>query len=201
MTRTVDLGNRAALLERVSAYVLDHGLADLSLRPLAKAVGSSPRALLYHFGSKEAIVAEVLARIRKRQLTVFDQMRRSELSTPAAVCRAAWTYMSTPQFLPMLRLFFETYALALRDPQRFPGFFEGAVEDWLRFLSDPICKGDMDPRRARTIATVMLAGFRGLMLDFAATQDSERIEAALDMFANTLDALHPHEERGHAQQA
>jgi hypothetical protein len=143
----------------------------------------------------------VLGRIRERQRTVFDQMRRSDVSTPAAVCRSAWTYMSTPQFLPMLRLFFETYALALRHPKRFPGFFEGAVEDWLRFLSDPICKGDMDPHRARTIATVMLAGFRGFMLDFAATQDSERIETALDAFAESLDALHPNEERGHAQQA
>ncbi|HUA07803.1 MAG TPA: TetR/AcrR family transcriptional regulator [Candidatus Acidoferrales bacterium] len=141
MTRPVDLESRAALLERVSAYVVEHGLAGLSLRPLAKAVGSSPRMLLYHFGSKEAIVTAVLRGIRERQLAMFDQLRRSELSTPAAICRAAWAYMRTPAILPMLRLFFETYALALREPQRFPGFLTGAVEDWLQFLSDPACKG------------------------------------------------------------
>jgi AcrR family transcriptional regulator len=187
MTRTVDLDHRAALLERVSAYIAEHGLVDLSLRPLAKAVGSSPRALLYHFGSKEAIVTAVLRSVRERQLAVFDRLRRSELTTPAAVCRAAWAHMTAPDVLPMARLFFETYALALRDPDRFPGFLEGAVEDWLRFLSDPACKGIEDSRRARAIATVILAGYRGFMLDFVATGDRERIEAAFDAWAYSLE--------------
>jgi len=200
MTRTVDLENRAALLERVSAYVLEHGLADLSLRPLARAVGSSPRVLLYHFGSKEAIVTAVLRNIRAQQLAVFDHLRSSDLSTPAAVCRAAWAYMTNSRVLPMLRLFFETYALALRDPERFPGFLEGAVEDWLRFLSEPACCKATDPRRARTLATVILAGFRGFMLDFAATQDRERVGAALDAWADSLDAL-SEKDPDHAQQA
>ena len=36
-------------------------MADLSLRPLAKAVGSSPQVLLYYFGSKEEMVVKALA--------------------------------------------------------------------------------------------------------------------------------------------
>ena len=44
MTRTVDLESRARLLERVSEYVVKHGLHDLSLRPLAQAVEETVRA-------------------------------------------------------------------------------------------------------------------------------------------------------------
>src|SRR5580704_3112699 len=121
MTRTVDLAHRADLLDRVSAYVIANGVAELSLRPLGLAVGLSPRTLLYHFGSKEAIVAAVLRHIREGQIAVFEQLRRGDISTPGAVCRAAWAYMGAPNVAPMLKLFFETYSLALRDPQRFPG--------------------------------------------------------------------------------
>ncbi len=192
MTRTVDLEHRKELLARVSDYVAQHGLADLSLRPLAEAVGSSPRTLLYHFGSKEAIVTAVLRAVRARQLAVFDRLRRTEVSTPGAICRAAWTYMSDPSIGPFLRLFFETYALALRDPTRFPGFLEGAVEEWLAFLAEPLLASGMPRERARVVATIVLAGYRGFMLDFLATGDAKRIGAALDAWVDALDALtHP----------
>lgn len=189
MTRTVDLAHRADLLDRVSAYVVKHGVADLSLRPLAAAVGMSPRTLLYHFGSKEAIVAQVLARIRQRQLRVFDELRSSDATTPGAICKAAWAYMTAPNALPAVLLFFETYALALREPKRFAGFLESAVEDWLRFLAAPLLAANAGEARARTIATIVLAGYRGFMLDVAATNDRERVDAALDLWATSLDEL------------
>jgi AcrR family transcriptional regulator len=201
MTRPVDLENRAALLERITGYVVEHGLAELSLRPLAQAVDSSPRMLLYHFGSKEGMVAAVLRAIRERQFAIFDRLRRSDVQTPAAICKAAWAYMSDPTIGPMLKLFFETYALALRKPDAFPGFFEGAVEDWLRFLADPICTGGASPQRARDVATIILATYRGFMLDYAATGDSKRIGRAIDLWSASLDAIKYDEDDVHAQHA
>lgn len=201
MTRPVDIASREALLKRVAGYVLEHGLAELSLRPLALAVKSSPRMLLYHFGSKEGMVTAVLRAIRERQLALFDQLRRSEITTPSAVCKAAWSYMSDPKVGPMLKLFFETYALALRNPDAFPGFLEGAVEDWLRFLADPICTGGASPRRARAIATIILATYRGFMLDYAATGDAQRIGQAIDLWSDSLDTIKSDEDTVHAQQA
>jgi AcrR family transcriptional regulator len=201
MTRPVDVESRSALLERVAAYVLKHGLAELSLRPLALAVGSSPRMLLYHFGSKEGMVTAVLRAIRERQLALFDHLRRGEVTTPAAICKAAWSYMSDPKVGPMLKLFFETYALALRKPDAFPGFLESAVEDWLRFLADPICTGGASPQRARAIATVILAMYRGFMLDYAATGDAERIGRAIDLWSDSLATVKFDEDTNHAQPA
>ena len=54
---------RAELLDACYGYVLAHGLAGLSLLPLAAATGTSSRVLLYlfGFGSKENLVREVLA--------------------------------------------------------------------------------------------------------------------------------------------
>jgi AcrR family transcriptional regulator len=55
---------RTELLERAYQYSLEHGLADLSLRPLAATIGSSPRVLLFLFGSKEGLIRALLARAR-----------------------------------------------------------------------------------------------------------------------------------------
>jgi AcrR family transcriptional regulator len=41
------------------------------LRPLAKALGTSPRMLLYDFGSKEQLIDEVLAQVRRREETLL----------------------------------------------------------------------------------------------------------------------------------
>jgi AcrR family transcriptional regulator len=41
--------HRAKLLDEVADYILSNGLADLSLRPLAAAIDTSPRMLLYFF--------------------------------------------------------------------------------------------------------------------------------------------------------
>src|SRR5204863_5443118 len=67
VARLPDPHRRADLLAAATQHVLDHGMAKLSLRPLARALSTSPRMLLYHFGSKEQLVTEVLAAARTRQ--------------------------------------------------------------------------------------------------------------------------------------
>lgn len=187
MTRTVDLESRAALLERVTQYVLENGLHDLSLRPMAEAVESSPRMLLYHFGSKEELVATVLRSLRDRQIKRFDAMRRSDMFTLEAVCGAAWATISDPSFEPYLQLFFEAYSISLRDPSRFPGFHESLVEDWLDFLSEPLIAQGNTRAQARRQATIILAGYRGFMLDLAATGDRRRINAAFEKWLEYVE--------------
>ena len=56
------------LLELAYQYALQHGLTDLSLRPLAMAIGSSPRVLLFLFGSKDGVIRALLGRARARPL-------------------------------------------------------------------------------------------------------------------------------------
>ena len=187
MTRPVDLESRARLLERITDYIVKHGLHDLSLRPMAEAVDSSPRMLLYHFGSKEELVSTVLSGIRARQMLMFDAMRRSEIFTPAAVCGAAWATISDPAFAPSMHLFFEAYSIALRDPGRFPGFIDGAVEDWIVFLSQPLIASGMSKAEARAEATLILATYRGFMLDLAATGDRKRISAAFEKWMSYVE--------------
>jgi AcrR family transcriptional regulator len=51
---------RDGLLPLLAAHVLAEGLGGASLRPLARAAGTSDRMLLYHFGTKEALITDLL---------------------------------------------------------------------------------------------------------------------------------------------
>lgn len=57
---------RAAIIERLADHVLAEGLVTASLRPLAKAAGTSDRMLLYYFADKAEIIAATLAHIAER---------------------------------------------------------------------------------------------------------------------------------------
>ena len=40
---------KETLTDELVGYLLEHGLSDISLRPLADALGISARLLIYHF--------------------------------------------------------------------------------------------------------------------------------------------------------
>ena len=76
MGRRPDPRRKAELLDALVEYLLKHGLADLSLRPLAAALKTSPRTLLYHFRSREDMIAAAINEFRKRHLAPADRRRR-----------------------------------------------------------------------------------------------------------------------------
>ncbi len=165
MARPVDPHRRATVLAKAAEYVLEHGLAGLSLRPLAKALRTSPRMLLYDFGTKERLVHEILAEIRRREQSLLE----AEVRTLDDV----WRWIAAPEREPFLRLFFEVYVAALGRDEAEP-----LVRDWLDFL-----RTSWRPPVDEATATLMVAVVRGLLLDRLATGDRARTDAALRRFA------------------
>lgn len=185
--RTADEAHRAQLLEKALDYVCERGLAELSLRPLAKALGTSPRVLLYYFGSKDELVVELVRRGRARQRETMAHLKLSSTLSAREVTRALWRHYSSPQFEPLMRLFFEVYALALQDRSRFPGFLESAVEDWLAALEGCCTLPGYTREDARSYASLLVAGFRGFLLDLCATHDRARVDRAVDLWLQSLN--------------
>jgi AcrR family transcriptional regulator len=185
--RTADDAHRTALLEKVVDYVCSHGLADLSLRPLAKAVGTSPRVLLYYFQSKEALVVDIIRRGRARQRETMVNLKLSSDLSTREITRTLWQHWSQPQWEPLMRLFFEVYGLALQDRSRFPGFLENAVEEWLAALEGCSTLPGFSRDDARAYATMTIAAFRGFLLDLCATHDRRRVDRAVDLWLSMLD--------------
>ncbi|HEY1975132.1 MAG TPA: TetR/AcrR family transcriptional regulator [Candidatus Baltobacteraceae bacterium] len=185
--RPPDEAHRLELLDHAVDYVCRHGISQLSLRPLAKALGTSPRNLLYYFGSKDDLVVEIIRRGRARQQATMANLKLSADLPPGQVSRILWRHWTDPKRLPLMRLFFEIYNLAMSDAARFPGFTERAIEEWLSALEGCSTLPGYSRVNARAFATVLIGGFRGLMLDLAATGDRARVDRAAEIFFTMID--------------
>ena len=49
-------------------YLVEHGCGDASLRPLATTLKISPYKLLYHFGSRDSLLAAAIAEAERHQV-------------------------------------------------------------------------------------------------------------------------------------
>jgi len=199
MVRVADEHRPAELLDSIVGYLIKHGVVEVSLRPLAKAVKSSPRVLLYYFGSKEELVAAAVMRLRDRQRAGFGRMREARYEQPSDACRAIWQAMSAPEAEQMFRLSLETYSYALRHRRQFGEYLTSSVEDWLEFLSDPLTRKGLDRDEARAFATVVIAGFRGFMLDHCGSRDRDRIDRAVELWLRSLDSITPRPHSNHGE--
>ncbi|KUL23065.1 TetR/AcrR family transcriptional regulator [Actinoplanes awajinensis] len=170
------------LLELAYAYVRGHGLTDLSLRPLAAAIGSSPRVLLFLFGSKDGLVRALLARARADELDLLRRVREQApplSGLPAAGVRI-WAWLSDPVHRTLLVLWLEAYARSLVEPSGpWSRFAADTVTDWLDVLAAAQPAADRDTPAALARRTAVLAVLRGALLDLLATGDLARTTAAV----------------------
>lgn len=184
MSRPVNEKRPEELRNDIGRYLIKHGLNGLSLRPLAKALGCTPRVLLYHFGSKEKMVIEVLAQVRQRQRAAYGRIEGASLTEG---CLTIWKRISAPDSEPLFRLFFEIYSIALRRPRLYKAFLHHTIEDWMQPITDELDAGLHQRKQARAIATIVLAGLRGFMLDFCTTHDRKRVDEAVELWLRSLD--------------
>ena len=111
-----DSERRAEWTSAATDYALEHGLIGLSLRPLAADLGTSDRMLLYHFGSKDELVAAILRHSNDRSGAYIAAMPPSK-SLRSAVFDI-WDVVTAGTIGQCSRLYVEAAALGLlgREP-------------------------------------------------------------------------------------
>jgi AcrR family transcriptional regulator len=180
---------RAELLERTYRYVIEHGRADLSLRPLAQGVGSSPRVLLYLFGSKEGLIRALLARARADELAFLDRLGAGcdPRAGLADLATRTWAWLADDAHRGMLTLWADGYARSLTEPDGpWAGFAAATVTDWLALLAAAQPPGHRNTAAGEAERTLVLAVLRGALLDLLATGDADRTTAAVRRQLATL---------------
>jgi AcrR family transcriptional regulator len=174
---------RERLLAAAVRHALDAGIADLSLRQLAAAIGTSHRMLLYHFGSREGLLVAVTQAVEEQQ--------RAALLGPGTALqdpRRSWERLSDPKLWPQERLFFELYAYALRGRPGTEGFLDGIVESWVGPVAAALVEAGADERTARADARLAVAVVRGLLLDLLATGDRAGVTEAYERYLRYASA-------------
>jgi AcrR family transcriptional regulator len=178
---------RDKLLDEVMRHLLANGLGDPSLRQLGGAVGTSHRMLIYHFGSKEELLVEVVRALENQNQMVLKEMIDPDVS-PATNLRQIWEYATREEFAPYLRLFFELYGQALQRRPHTAEFLEGIVDTMHGPLTQLFRRDGTTLAQARDEARLALATIRGLLLDLLATGDHRKVNRAFARYVTRYEA-------------
>jgi AcrR family transcriptional regulator len=182
--------SRADLLDRVIAYLADAGVGDRSLRQIAAGASTSHRMLIYHFGTRDALLVEVVRAVEERQRAALAELTAR---TPREAALEFWQRLADPSLAPYERLFFELYGAALAGqesvaPVKWDGEVGGGiVTSW---LADESMFAGLPLAQAR----MALAFTRGALLDLLATDDRSGVDAAVQAFVDLVWPLRPPEE-------
>jgi AcrR family transcriptional regulator len=182
-TKEAPSARQQELLERAYAYSLTHGLADLSLRPLAGAIGSSPRVLLFLFDSKDGLIRALLARARSDELALLQEIQQRYDVPPGltVIARELWTWLAAPERRPLMTFWVEAYGRSLVAPDGpWADFARSTVADWLELLEAS------DPGQSAARRTAVLAMLRGALIDLLATGDLDRTTAAVEDYLSNV---------------
>jgi AcrR family transcriptional regulator len=187
MPDTAALSERDRLLRLTADYVLEHGVADLTLRKLGAAIGTNNRMLLYYFGSKEELITAALAEASGRFpilseafVIMADQLRplRERIT-------AAWDAVAAAENLPFHRTFFEVLGLAAHQRGRFDGFLGSVGSEWREQLAASL-GGGVPKAAADDLARELVALWRGLQLDLITSGDRAGTDRVIASAAESI---------------
>ena len=175
---------KADVLNAMADYLLGAGVSKTTLRPAAAAVGTSPRMLIYHFRTKEALMVAALREVRRREFAMLaGQIGRRGTTRTDQLMRRLWQWYASPRRAPYLRVFFEAWGMGLRRPYLRDGFLAHVRKDLLPLAEAALVARGYPERDARAVATFMIASFRGLLIDLVANpEDRRRLADAMEIF-------------------
>jgi AcrR family transcriptional regulator len=153
---------RSEIVDRLADHVLAHGLVAASLRPLAKAAGTSDRMLLYYFADKAEIIGATLARIAERMtVALAAHTTPTPLPLDALIAHLSAIVLRT-EFWPYMCVWLE---LASRAGRSDPDYTQVAAQIGEGFLAWGAMQLDAPDEEARARdAARLLVVIEGMVL-------------------------------------
>ena len=181
---------KRVLLDRVVAYLADHGLGEMSLRPMAAALETSPNRLVHHFGSKQELLTAALAQAMRVQVEEQNAwLRRDPLITQANLLRKWWKWLNaSPANLALARLGLEAATLEATQTGLTGEVRAEQIGVWRTEIEQRLLIEGIRPADAVTEASLLKAMFTGLMVDLMATGDRVRLTRALEAGLSRVEA-------------
>lgn len=176
---------RDQLLERVMSFAAAEGIAGRSLREIAIGARSSHRMLLYHFGSREGLLAAIVAAIEAQQRAALGSLVDGARA-PGEVMLGLWEQVSRVELRPFVRLFFEVFGLVAQGTPGTEGLRETLTAPWLSSAGDVADRLGTapDPVELRLGVAVV----RGLLLDLVGGAEFDAVDASYRRFVRLYES-------------
>ncbi|CAM4375761.1 HTH-type transcriptional repressor KstR2 [Mycobacterium basiliense] len=187
--------NRDKLLNGALLCLTERGYRNTSSRDIARAAGVNVASINYHFGSKDALLDDVLSRCfatwNERVQEAFNQ---SACTSPVGQIRAVLeaTVDSFEQIRPAVYACVESYAPALRSEalrERLAAGYADVRQHSVDLVRAALAGTDREPpERLPTMVSVLMAVIDGLMMQWiadpsATPRSAEVLQALADIGA------------------
>jgi AcrR family transcriptional regulator len=168
--------SRESLLAEAVEHFAKNGIGDASLRSIATSVGTSHRMLIYHFGSREGLLAEVVRAVEQQQRDLLAEVLATDL--PVVEQNELFWRRVTEATLIYGPLFFELSAHAMQDLPHTESLKADLINVWLPPLIDLCVRAGLPADEAPAYARLGLAASRGLLFDLLLTGDRAGVDEA-----------------------
>ena len=168
--------SRDSLLADAVEHFAKNGIGDASLRSIATSIGTSHRMLIYHFGSREGLLAEVVRTVEQQQRDLLAEVLATDL--PVAEQNELFWRRVTEAALIYGPLFFELSAHAMQDLPHTESLKADLINVWLPPLIELCLRAGLPADEAPAYARLGLAASRGLLFDLLLTGDQAGVDEA-----------------------
>jgi AcrR family transcriptional regulator len=180
VTRQADPAKKPALLEQIVDYLIDKPLSALTFRGLATALNVSSFTLVYHFGTRDDLVREIIGAIATRQRgfeTVFDP-ETVTLTSYFDGLRKTFELTLVPRNRAMQRLEFEAQMLEAVAPDH--AVTRIAHEELHARGRDTLIALGLDRANAAIESQLIIDTFYGIQVGLVVSGDVKRATAAFN---------------------
>jgi AcrR family transcriptional regulator len=174
---------KSELLEQILDFLLDKTLADLTFRSLADGLGISSYVLVYHFGNREQLVAEIIRGIESRFDIHHPGGERLSLAELVLWARAVFASSLEDRGRHLQRLEFEAAVQdAVADRRR--GNSVAGYLGWCDFLSDWLEQEGLPREEAAVTARTFVAAVVGILYDYVICGNRHAVTASFEMLVD-----------------
>lgn len=174
------------MLERAADRILERGLIGVTLRPLAAAIGTSDRMLLYHFGSRDALISAVVDKVSNRSMAAIQALPAAH-GVRAGINRL-WAAYQTKPLNACLSLYCQAAASGLLGMEPYLSDARASNERWAGMLRDYLERCGASPDTVFRIVAMVDSALYGFHLDLA-TDRPEWLDTAVDDLARAAEAM------------
>ncbi len=190
MPRHPDPLRKPQLLAEILDYLLDKSLASVSFRTIALALGFSTYTLVYHFGTRDQLLSEIVAAVSTRTVEVEQQMVDAPDTLDAYFrgLEESWAWTLQPRNRQLQRLEFEASLIEAVEPDKHD-FSRALFATWQRIGQQALISLGIPERDAVVEVRMLVDNFYGIQYDFVLNGDAEPATRAF------TEAMRRHRER------
>lgn len=181
MPRHPDPARKPQLIAEILNHLRTRPLPTITFRGLAESLGVSPFTLVYHFGTRNELIHEVIRTVSAHRQKVLDGDRVAPPTFEAhiAAIRAAWRGFLDPENRSLLRLEFEAALMEVTDPELRAGGRD-VHQRWISWGTDQLRALGVPEDEARVEARLLSDLMYGFQFDLVVARDDDGTTAAFE---------------------